>query len=134
LYLLKFEPDTSEAAKYAVSLAQRYAAKLTVMNVREGMPSPPAWEEKQKRILEPFKYWIDDHISEDSNLRNQVFFERGFGRTAEAILDFVSKAAVDLIVMSVERVDPVIAGHLAEPDTAYRLVSNGPCPVLTIRE
>ena len=37
------------------------------------------------------------------------------------------------VVMSVERVDPVIAAHLAKPDTAYRLVSYAPCPVLAIR-
>jgi nucleotide-binding universal stress UspA family protein len=134
LYLLKFEPDSSEAAKYAVSLAQRYAANLTVMNVREDMRSFPAEDEKQKKILEPFKYWIEDHISEGSNLRNQIRFERGLGPATEAILNFVSKAAVDLIVMSVERIDSVTAGHLPKPDAAYELVSYAPCPVLTIRE
>ena len=134
LYLLKFEPDTSEAAKYAVSLAQRYAAKLTVMNVREGMPLAAAQQERQEDIREPFKCWIEDHVPESSNLRNQVRFERGFGPATEAILNFVSKATVDLIVMSVERVDPLIAAHLTKLDTAYRLVSYAPCPVLTIRE
>jgi nucleotide-binding universal stress UspA family protein len=104
-YLLEFEPDSSEVAKYAVSLAQRYAADLTVMNVREDMPPSTAKEEKQEQITEPFKFWIEDHISEGSNLRNRVRFERGFGPATEAILNFVSESAVDVIVMSVPCID-----------------------------
>ena len=98
------------------------------------MPLAAAQQERQEDIREPFKCWIEDHVPESSNLRNQVRFERGFGPTTEAILNFVSKAAVDLIVMSVEPIDSVTAGHLPKPDTAYELVSYAPCPVLTIRE
>ena len=133
LYLLEFEPDSGEAAKYAVSLAQRYAANLTVMNGREDMPPSSTKQEKQEQIPEPFTGWIEDHVPKGSNLRNRVHFERGFGPATEAILNFVSKAAVDVIVMSARRIDPVIAAHLPKPDTAYELVSRAPCPVLTIR-
>jgi len=130
LYLLEFAPDSSEAAEYAVSLAQRYAANLTIMNVMESMPPST---NKQEKFTEPVESWVEDHISEGSNLRNRVRFERGYGLATEAVLDFASKAAVDLIVMSVRRVDRVIAARLPKPDTAYELVSRAPCPVLTIR-
>ena len=130
LYLAQFAPDSSEAAKYAVSLAQQYAANLTIMHVRKDMPSAP---NKEEQIAEPFKGWIEDHMCECSNLSNRVRFELGFGPAPESILDFVSKAAVDMIVMSVRRLDPGIAAHLLRPDTAYELVSRAPCPVLTIR-
>lgn len=133
LYLLQLQPDSSEAAKYAVSLAQRFGANLTVMNVREDLCPSAAEEEKEQGIIEPFKYWIEDHIPEDSDLCNRVHFERGFGPTTKAILDFVSKTAVDLVVMSIERVDPVIAAHLPIADTANDLITRAPCPVLTIR-
>jgi len=132
VYLLQFEPDSSEAAKYAVSLAQRFAANLTVMNVREDAPSSAAQQEKREGITEPFKFWVDDHVPKGSRLRNQVRFERGFGPATKATLNFVSNAGIDLIVMSVERVDPVIAAHLPVPDTAYQLITRAPCPVLTI--
>jgi nucleotide-binding universal stress UspA family protein len=130
LYLLEFAPDASEAANYAVSLANQYAANLTVMNVREDMPSSANREDK---ITEPVEHWIEDHVAEGSDLRNRLRFERGFGPATGAILDFATKAAVDLIVMSVRRLDPVIAAHLPKPDTAYEVVSRAPCPVLTIR-
>ena len=132
LYLLQFEPDSSEAAKYAVSLARRFAADLTVMNVSEDVPLSAAQQEKREGITEPFKFWVEDHVPKSWRLRNQVHFERGFGPATEAILSFVPKAGADLIVMSVERVDPVIAAHLPVPDTAYQLITRAPCPVLTI--
>lgn len=134
LYLLRFEPDSSEAATYAVSLAERFAANLTVMNVSEGVPSSAAREEKQQGIIEPFKYWIENHVPEDSDLRGRVRFERGFGSAAEAILSFASQVGVDLIVMPVNRVDPVIAAHLPIPGSVYELITRAHCPVLTIRE
>jgi nucleotide-binding universal stress UspA family protein len=130
LYPLEFAPDSGGAAKYAVSLAERYGAKLTIMNVREDMPSST---NKQENFTEPVESWIEDHISEGSNLRGHVRFERGFGPVTEAILDFASKTAVDVIVISVRRVDPAMAAHLPKQDTAYTLVSGAPCPVLTIR-
>ena len=132
LYLLQFEPDASEAAKYAVSLAKRFNANLTVMNVSEDAPPSAAQQVDQEGMTEPFKFWIKDHVPAGSRLRNQVHFERGFGPATEAILNFVPKAGADLIVMSVEHVDPVIAAHLPVPDTAYQLITRAPCPVLTI--
>src|SRR5262249_38667741 len=41
LYPVEFAPDSSKAAEYAVSLAERYGAALTVMNVRESSAVAP---------------------------------------------------------------------------------------------
>ena len=38
LYPIQFFPDPSNAARYAVSLAEQYAATLTVMQVAEDVP------------------------------------------------------------------------------------------------
>lgn len=130
LYALEFAPDPSEAAKYAISLAERYGATLTVINVREDMPAGP---NKPEKLTEPAEHWVEDHIPSGSDLRQRVRLERGFGSAPAAILDFAAKAAVDVIVMSVKRVDPMLAAHLPKLDTAYEVVSRAPCPVLTIR-
>lgn len=130
LYPVEFAPDPSDAAKYAISLAERYGARLTIMNVAEDMP---ASANKQDAFPMPAGSWIEDHISQSSNLRSRLYFERGFGPAAEAILNFASNAAVDVIVLGVRRQDPIIAAHLPKSDTAYELVSRAPCPVLTIR-
>jgi nucleotide-binding universal stress UspA family protein len=130
LYPVEFVPDSSDAAAYAVSLAEEYHAKLTYMKVFEDMvPSP----EEKAQIQEPVRHWMDDHIPAESDLREHTSFELGFGPSAEAILEFASDRGVDLIVMGVRRLDPVMAAHLDKPDTAYEVVRTAPCPVLTVR-
>jgi nucleotide-binding universal stress UspA family protein len=130
LYPVEFAPDRSQAAKYAISLAERYGAKLTIMNVVEAMP---ASSNRPEDFPVPAEGWIEDHISKSSGLRRRLYFERGFGAAAEAILEFASNAAVDLIVLGVRQMDPTIAARLPKSDTAYELVGRAPCPVLTIR-
>jgi nucleotide-binding universal stress UspA family protein len=130
LYSLEFVPDSSDAAAYAVSLAEEFHAQLTFMKVFEEMaPSP----EVKAEVEEPVRHWMEDHIGAESDLRERTSFEPGFGPTAEAILKFASGRGVDLIVMGVERLDPVMAAHLLKPDTAYEVVRTAPCPVLTVR-
>ena len=130
LYPLEFIPDTSDAASYAVSLAEEYHAKLTSMKVfEETVPS----SDVKALVEEPFRHWMEDHIAIESDLRARTSFEPGFGPTAEAILKFASDRGVDLIVMGVQRLDPVMAAHLPKPDIAYEVVRTAPCPVLTVR-
>src|SRR5271157_4885912 len=130
LYPVEFVPDSSDAAAYAVSLAEEYHARLTYMKVfGETVPSP----EEKAQIQEPVRHWMDDHIPAESDLRERTSFELGFGPTAEAILKFASSQGVDLIVMGVRRMDPVMAAHFDKPDTAYDVVCAAPCPVLTVR-
>jgi nucleotide-binding universal stress UspA family protein len=130
LYPVEFAPDRSDAAKCAISLADKYDAKLTIMNVVEAMP---ASSNKPEDFPVPAESWVEDHISKSSGLRSRLYFERGFGPAAEAILEFASSAVVDLIVLGVRQMDPILAAHLPKSDTAYEIVSRAPCPVLTVR-
>lgn len=66
----------------------------------------------------PTEYWSGEVIQNwdrfDSTVGSTVsseVFERGFGRAAEAILEFASNAAVDLIVLGVRKMDPIIAAY-----------------------
>jgi nucleotide-binding universal stress UspA family protein len=130
LYPLEFVPDSSKAAPYVVSLAERYAATLTILNVREGMPASANTAEQ---FPQPIKRWIRDHVPQESDMRDRIRFERGFGPAANSIVDFAAKAGVDLIVMPVSNLDPVMAAHHPNTGTAHELVSRAPCPVLSIR-
>jgi len=130
LYPVDFVPDPSGAAKYAVSLADEYHAKLTFMKVfEEKVPS----SELQAAVEEPVRHWMDDHVPRESDLRKRTCFEPSFGPTAEAILKFAGDRGVDLIVMGVQRLDPVMAAHISNSDTAYEVVRDANCPVLTVR-
>jgi nucleotide-binding universal stress UspA family protein len=130
LYPLEFVPDSGDAATYAVSLAEEYHTKLTLMKIFEQMvPSP----EEKAQVQEPVRHWMEDHIPAQSDLPERTSFELGFGPAAEAILKLAADRGVDLIVMGVRRLDPVMAAHLLKPDTAYEVVRNAHCPVLTVR-
>src|SRR5213593_3590804 len=59
LYPVEFLPDSSKSAGYVVSLAERYGATLTVMNVLENSPASPNTLEP---FTEPFEHWILDHV------------------------------------------------------------------------
>jgi nucleotide-binding universal stress UspA family protein len=131
LYPIHFAPDMSPAAAYAVSLAERYGAALTVMNVRDDMP---ASENVRVQVTPPVEHWIDSHLPIGSELRNRIRFEAGFGPAADAILSFAEKETVDMIVMQVRRLDPTISAHLLKADTAYELATSSTCPVLTVGE
>ena len=130
LYPVEVAPDWSNAAKYAVSVAERYGGKLTLMNVREDVPASP---NESEELPIPVESWIDDHIPRGSGLRKWVYFESGSGSAADAILKYAWTGAVDLIVLGLHSLDPIIAAHLPKPDTGYEIVSRAPCPVLTIR-
>jgi len=130
LYPVEFAPDTSDAADYVVSLAEKFHAELTFMKVFEEMAASP---EEKAQIQEPVRHWLDDHVSVKSSLRERTRFQLGFGRAPEAILKIASEHGADLIVMSVNCLDPVMAAHLPEPDTAYEVVRAASCPVLTVR-
>jgi nucleotide-binding universal stress UspA family protein len=130
LYPVEYVPDTSNAAAYAVSLAEAYRAKLTFMKVLEETVASP---DLKAQIQEPVSHWIDDHVPSGSILRERTSFELGFGRTPEAIVAFARDQCVDLIVMGMRHLDPVLAGHLPETDTTYEVVRTAPCPVLTVR-
>jgi nucleotide-binding universal stress UspA family protein len=130
LYPVEFFPDTSDAAAYAVSLAEEYHANLTIMKVIDGMVTSP---EEKAQVQEPVRHWMDDHIATESDLRDRTSFELGFGPAAGAILKFANDRGVDLLVMGARRLDPAMATHLPKPDTAYEVVCTAPCPVLTVR-
>ena len=130
LYPVEFAPDISRAAAYAVSLAEEYRAKLTLMKILEKTVASP---ELKAQIQEPVRHWMDDHVPSESVLRERTSFELGFGRAGEALVKFARDRCVDLIVMGVRHLDPVLAGRLSETDTAYEVVRTAPCPVLTVR-
>jgi nucleotide-binding universal stress UspA family protein len=129
LYPVHFAPDNSNAPAYAVSLAERYGADLTVMNVRDASPDTG---DIGADFSEPVEHWIETHIPPGSDLRKRFRFTVGYGPAADAILDFAVKSGVDLIVLAVRRLDPIIAAHLPKADTAYALATQAACPLLTV--
>ena len=131
LHEILFATDLSDASMaalpHAISLAQENYARLYILHTLDG----PATPEEEDALKERLRKIIPD----DANLISQpkVFLE--YGHPAERILAIAEELAIDLIVLGV-RSAPVIfeaAAHLPVA-TAYKVVTQAICPVLTVRE
>jgi len=132
LFATDFATDPQAAAAYAVSLAQEFQARLTLLHV---VPEPKAGELVGWHDLkESSRNMLDSLVPEEARswCKPEFFVERG--DPAERILDLAHLREVDLIVLGAQpesRV-PGAATHLPT-STAHKVVAHANCPVLTMR-
>ena len=132
LYATDFSPESAHAAEYAVSLAQEFQARLTLLHV---IPN-----QKPGDLVSA----TDVTTSSEQLLRKLVSPEAAFwckpeyfvlkGDPAQQIIEFAKLREPDLVVLGARKEKGVYgaASHLPTA-TAHRVVSHAPCPVLTIR-
>jgi nucleotide-binding universal stress UspA family protein len=132
LFATDFAAEAPAAATYAISLAQEFEARLTLLHV---IPEPKPGD---------LVSWSDVRESSKKLLRNLVpaeaeawckpeyFVERG--DPAQRILDLANVRGVDLIILGAqpEKGVPGAATHLPIA-TAHKVVAHANCPVLTVR-
>jgi nucleotide-binding universal stress UspA family protein len=127
-----FGSASLKVAPLAVSVAEQFQAKLTLLHVvqRREANEPCAPEdfgescERQLRALVP----------EEAQLWCEPHFIVKQGQPAECILDVAQQAQADLIVLGVHRPTalPGAAAHL--PSTAHNVIAFAECPVLTLAD
>jgi nucleotide-binding universal stress UspA family protein len=130
LYATDFLPAAIHALPYAVSAAQTYGADLLVLHVNDGSQESPA--EAAPRTSEFFREHLSKYGSSGMAEKRNVIVD--FGPRAGLILEHATRRQVDLIVMGLHHLDGIrarIAAHLPG-STAYEVVSQAPCPVLTV--
>jgi nucleotide-binding universal stress UspA family protein len=132
LYATDFGPASSAAAHYAMSLAQEFQARLTLLHV---IP-----EEKPGDLILP----TDQAASSARRLHKLIPVEAELwcvpqfaveaGQVAEKILEVAETRKADLIVLGVHRPSgfPGAATHLPIA-IAHKVVTHAKCPVLTVR-
>jgi nucleotide-binding universal stress UspA family protein len=129
LFATDFGPEAGAAGAYAVFLAQEYQAGLTLLHV-------PAIHEHAARPDEPAasaESRLRELVPAGVRLRREPQFVIRSGAAAEVILDLASRAKSDLIVMGAHRPGgiPGSASH-SPTSTAYKVVTEANCPVLTV--
>jgi nucleotide-binding universal stress UspA family protein len=132
LFATDFSPASAGAAAFAISLAQEFQARLTLLHViAEEKPgdlvSAAELVGSAARLLHKFvppeaEMWCEPHFA----------VERG--PTAEKILEVAKQRKADLIVLGVRRPSgfPGAATHLPMA-TAHKVITHAACPVLTVR-
>lgn len=132
LFATDFASEAPAAAAYAVSLAQEFEARLTLLHV---VPEPEpgdlvSWSDVQESSKKLLRQFVPPEA--EAWCKPEYFVERG--DPGERILDLANLRAVDLIVLGAqpEKGVPGAATHLPIA-TAHKVVAHAKCPVLTVR-
>ncbi len=114
----------------AVSLARKFDARLTSVHVM-----PNATEDPQiiTRFEESFIRRLQELLPAPTDISFKQEFRVEFGPAADCILKAAAESATDLIVMGVHGAASLarVGHHFGT--TAYQVVSEARCPVLTVR-
>jgi nucleotide-binding universal stress UspA family protein len=132
LYATDFNPESADAASYALSLAQEFQAHLTLLHVI-GDPKAGEFVHPEDLVTSSLRL-LRNVVSPEAPLWCEPRFVVETGSAAEKILQVAGKQKADLIVLGVHRPSgfPGAATHLPLA-TAHKVVSHATCPVLTVR-
>ena len=131
LFATDFGPASIAAAPFAVSLAEEYQSKLTLLHVESRNAAPVCGadefgdaSERRLRALVPddAKFWCAPHFLVEQ------------GVPTDRILEAARRTNADLIVIGAHRPEgiPGAASHLPI-STLHKIVANAEVPVLSVR-
>lgn len=129
LYSTGFLPQSLHAGDYALSMAQEQHGSLAMLHViREvANDSPETRAQLEKEAKDKLQSLVPSHA--DLEAPPDLFV--AFGSPAEAILKLTEEWNADLIVLGVRR--PEKDARRITRATAYNVISEAPCPVLTVK-
>jgi nucleotide-binding universal stress UspA family protein len=132
LFATDFASEGPAAAAYAISLAQEFEARLTLLHV---VPEPKpgelvSWSDVQDSSKKLLRKLVPSEA--EAWCKPEYFVEHG--DPGERILDLANLREVDLIVLGArpEKGVPGAATHLPIA-VAHKVVAHANCPVLTFR-
>ena len=132
LYATDFSPVSAEAAVYAISLAQEFQARMTVLHViAEEKPGDLV---RAAELVGSGERLLRQLVPAEAEMWCEPDFVVERGPAAEKILEVAKQRKADLIVLGVRRSSgfPGAATHLLI-SMAHQVVRHAECPVLTVR-
>jgi nucleotide-binding universal stress UspA family protein len=129
LYSTGFARQSLYAGTFALSLAEQNDARLAVLNVINQVPndSPQA----RAQLESEHKQHLRELMPANLKLPEAPELLVAFGSTADCILRVAEDWHPEMIVLGVRR--PEAEARRISWATAYNVVANAPCPVLTVR-
>jgi nucleotide-binding universal stress UspA family protein len=132
LYATDFSPQSQMAASYAISIALGLRAHLSLLHVA---PEPKAAELLNRgEIISASARLLKSLIPRDAEFWCEPRCSVEMGVAADRILEVAERIHASLIVLGVRKSIgiPSVATRLGAGVT-HKVVSAGPCPVLTVR-
>jgi nucleotide-binding universal stress UspA family protein len=130
LYSTGFAPHSVQAGKYAFSIARQQQAKLAMIHVAKDFPEDS--QPMRAQLERDSRHRLEGLIPQDAGLESPPEIFVDFGNPAEAILKTAEHWKPDLIVLGLRPLEDE-SGKRATWATAYNVVCNAKCPVLTVR-
>ena len=133
LFATDFQPASLAAAPYAISLAQENQARLILLHV---LPKPTyrRIDKSEESSVAEAMHHLHELVPEEADLWCRPEAVVQHGEPGNRILDMARERKADLIVLGARGQEGLgaISSHLARA-TAYKVVVQAPCPVLTVR-
>ena len=132
LYATDLSPDSERVARYAVSLAQEFQARLTLLHVvpePKGGGDTDSWSYVNASCKQLLRQLVPSEA--EDWCKPEYFVERG--DPAERILDLATLRHADLVVIGAHETSPYGATTHLGMAIAHKVVSHAACPVLIIR-
>jgi len=124
-----FSAQSERAASYALSLAQEHEAHITLLHVVK--EARDLSDRNRAVLVEFFTRRLQGLLPAGADLWCQPEIRVEFGEPSEVILQSAVEEESDLLVLGIRR-SGNFSGHLP-PATAYKVVCQSLCPVLTVR-
>jgi len=133
IYATDFSPESTAAAAHAISLAQEFQARLTLMHVIAN--EAPGDLLLPGELVKATEQHLRNLVPPEAELWCEPRFVVEQGSPADKILEVAKQRSADLIVLGIHKPSgfPGASTHLPIA-TAHKVVSHAPCPVLTVRQ
>ena len=126
LFGTDFSPHSERALQYALSLAEEYAAELTLLNVLDEVPPSTDLSTITADVIRQLEAPIPAEAREWCTIKSRL----RVGRPYQEILHYARETGADLVVLGVRgrnALDLALFGS-----TTHRVIQSGPCPVLAV--
>ena len=132
LYATDFTPESRSAAAYAMSIAQEHQAHLVLLHVIEPLKAGDVGH--GGALVSTTMQLLRDLVPPEAELWCKPEHVIEYGSPADNILKAAERRHAHLIVLGVRKPQGSLglATHFARA-TAYKVVSQANCPVLTVR-
>jgi nucleotide-binding universal stress UspA family protein len=130
IFATNFGLESQAAFPYAISLAQEFQARLTLLNVVAQFPDSV---EPRQLVMDRINR-LREIVPPDADLWCQPECVVEFGKAADHILNTAKERNADLIVLGVKSAAwPAGAATHVSDATVHSVVSHATCPVMTVR-
>jgi nucleotide-binding universal stress UspA family protein len=129
LFATDFTEAAANAATYAVTFAEVFAAKIDVLNViqDDAIKHPDRVFDLQTRFFNALDSLVPQSAREFCDPRTYV----AVGGAHDKILEHIRERSIELLVLGIRK-----TSHISmemRTSGAFRIIVDAPCPVLTIR-